>query len=195
MSAADALAKVADGILVTSVRPEYVGWQKGDWLKEITKKDAALGALFADSAQPAKALKVLRLLRNCIHDEGLDAVAVELGSRTRETWITLPSAQAAAITDAMIELEPLKKWGVHDGSAGSSLAEVGPLIETLLVESLSALRSVVDRLTEILEAATSDPDFGPESQVNEALLSLHIQWQVGLGEPWPALQTGDPHRP
>ncbi|MEO6532370.1 MAG: hypothetical protein ABIO06_02230 [Pseudolysinimonas sp.] len=187
MSASDALAKVADGILVTNIRPEYVGWQKRDWLRAISKKDAALGALFADSARPAKALKVLRLLRNCIHDEGLDAVAVEVASRTRETWVTLPSAQAAAITGAMIDLEPLKKWGVHDGSDGSCLVEVGPLVETLLVETLAALSFAIVRLIQVLETVTTDPDFGPESQVNEALLSLHIQWQVGLGEPWPDL--------
>ncbi|TFD52353.1 hypothetical protein E3T46_05655 [Cryobacterium sp. Hh11] len=187
MSASDALAKVADGVLVTNIAPKLVAWQRGDWLRAITKKDAELGALFDASAQPAQALKVLRLLRNCIHDEGLDAVAVQASSRTRETWIVLPASQAADITDAMIKLEPLETWGVHDGLDGSRYAEVGPLIETLLVGTLAALSSAIDRLAEILETRTTTPNFGPESQFNEALLSLHMQWQVGLGEPWPDL--------
>lgn len=187
MSASDALAKVADGVLVTNLAPAYVAWQKQDWIKAITKKDAALGALFDPSAQSAQALKVLRLLRNCIHDEGLDAVAVQTSNHTGETWIVLPAAQAAAITDAMINLEPLAKWGVHDGPDGSRYAEVGLLIETLLLRTLAALSAATERLGEVLETITTIPNFGPDSQVNEALLSLHIQWQVGLGEPWPHL--------
>jgi hypothetical protein len=187
MSASDALAKVADGVLGTNVESAFVGWQKKDWLKAITKKDAALGALFSASAQPALALDVLRLLRNCIHDEGLDAVAVQASSRTRQAWIVLPALQAAAITNAMIKLEPLAKWGVHEGPDGSRYAEVGRLIETLLLETLTALNSAIERLDQILETMTTTPNFGAKSLVNEALLSLHIQWQVGLGEPWPDL--------
>lgn len=87
MSASDALAKVADAVLVTNVDPVYVGWQKKGWLKAIAKNDSALAELFVDSAQPAQAQEVLRLLRNCIHDEGLDAVAVQVSSRRQETWI------------------------------------------------------------------------------------------------------------
>lgn len=188
MSASDALAKVADGVVGTDIAPAYVGWQKKDWLKAIAKKDAAIGALFIASAQPAQALEVLRLLRNCIHDEGLDAVAVETSNRTRETWIVLPESQAAAITGAMIKLEPLAKWGVQAGSNGSFYAQVGPLIEMLLQKTLAAFDSVIGRLGQILETMTTTPNLRSGSQMNEALLSLHLQWQVGLGDPWPALQ-------
>ena len=87
----------------------------------------------------------------------------------------------------MIKLQPLKTWGVHGDLHGSSYAEIGPLIETLLVEMLAALSSVIERLGEILETMTMAPGPGSQSQVNEALLSLHIQWQVGLGRPLPEL--------
>lgn len=117
-----------------------------DWLKAITRKDAVIGALFVASAQPAQALEVLRLHRNCIHDEGLDAVAVETSNRTRETWIVLPESQAAAITGAMIKLEPLAKWGIRTGTDGSYYAEVGPLIEVLLQKTLAAFDSVIERM-------------------------------------------------
>jgi len=187
MSASDALAKLADGVLVTDVAPTFVGWQKKDWLKAIAKKDIALRALFDASAQPAQALTVLFLLRNCIHDEGLDAVAVQVSTRRQETWIVLPASQAEKIRNAMIKLQPLKTWGVHGDLHGSSYAEIGPLIETLLVEMLAALSSVIERLGEILETMTMAPEPGSQSQVNEALLSLHIQWQVGLGRPLPEL--------
>ena len=188
MSASDALAKVADAVLVTNVDPVYVGWQKKGWLKAIAKNDSALAALFVDSAQPAQALEVLRLLRNCIHDEGLDAVAVQVSSRRQETWIIPPAAQAAAITNAILKLRPLNEWGVHAEPNGSHYAEAGPLIETLLVEVLAALSSVLERLGEILEPMTMNRKPGPKSQLNEALLSLHIQWQVGLGQPLPQLE-------
>lgn len=187
MSASDALAKLADGVIGTDVQPAFVGWQKKDWLKAITRGDAAIGALFDASAQPARALEVLRLLRNCIHDEGLDAVAVQTSNRIHETWIVLPDSQAAAITGAMIKLEPLEKWGVHAAPDGSFLAEVAPLMEMLLLKTLAAFDAVIQRVSQILETMTTTPKFGPDSQVNEALLSLHLQWQVGLGDPWPPL--------
>lgn len=166
MSASDALAKVADGILEIKMEPAFIGWQKKDWLKAITKKNAALGALFHISAKPAHALEVRRFLRNCIHDEGLDAVTVQASSRTQETWIVPPAAQATEITDAMIKLEPLEKWGVHDEPDGARYAEVGPLIETLLVETLAALNSAIKRLDEVLETMTTTPNLATKSHIN-----------------------------
>lgn len=187
MSASDALAKVADGVLGTEVAPAFVGWQKKDWLKAIRGRDTGIGELFVASAQPAQALEALRLLRNCIHDEGLDAVGVQTSNRLHETWIVLPHSQAVAITGAMIKLEPLEKWGVHSASDGTFYAEVGPLIEMLLLKTLAAFDAVMQRMSQVLEPMTTPPNLGPDSWANEALLSLHMQWQVGLGEPWPAL--------
>lgn len=187
MSASDALAKVADAVLVTNVSPANIGWQKKDWLKAIAKKDSVLAALFVDSAQPAQAIEVLRLLRNCIHDEGLDAVAVHVSSRRQETWIIPPTGQATAITNAMLKRRPLDEWGVHAELDGSVYAEIGRLIETLLIEVLAALSSVLERLGQILEPMTTNGQSEPKSQLNEALLSLHIQWQVGLGQPLPQI--------
>jgi hypothetical protein len=187
MSAADVLAKLADGILGTTTNPINVGWQKPDWRKAITKKDATLGAAFADGTKPTTALKVLRLLRNCIHDEGLDSIAVQPPTRIQETWIVLPRSQATPITEAMKTHAPLTKWGVHDGPDGSRYVEVGALMETLLVEVLSALNVAAARLGKILETLTPAPPPLPKSQVNEALIALHIQWQIGLGEPGPEL--------
>ena len=52
---------------------------------------------------------------------------------------------------------------------------------------LAALSSVLERLGKILEPMTTEPEPEPEPEphLDEALLSLlsvHIQWQVGLGQ-------------
>jgi len=182
MSAWDALAKTTNCVLEMDTKPRNVGWQKTDWLKALSTRDPGLSAMFSPPAQPARALEILRLLRNCIHDEGLDAVMVQTSSRTRATWIVLPAWQVSQITAAMEAIKPLGKWGIRHGSRGPRYAEAGPLIEALLLESLTALNTVTGRLNEILTPITAAPDWGPPSTAYEALLSLHIQWQMGLGD-------------
>jgi hypothetical protein len=73
--------------------PRFLG--RNSMSGELAKKDNQerrnpRGGIFADGTRPRTALEVLRLLRNRIHDAGLDSIAVQPPTRIQETWIVLP---------------------------------------------------------------------------------------------------------
>jgi hypothetical protein len=187
MGASDALAQAATEILEATVNPVTVGWQNKTWLKDIATADPELSGLFAPRARPTQAMEVLRLLRNSVHAEGLDSVTVGTSNQIQEIWIRLPAATSKTVVAAMKSLRRLEKWGVHEGPDGAQYAELGPLLETLLLEVLNMFDVIANRLQVLLATIAPAPMPEPPSQVNEKLLALHIQWQLGLGDPWPEI--------
>jgi hypothetical protein len=83
MGAVDATARVAHTALQITTDIHQSGWQRKTWMKEVTLRAPALGALFDPGTDESHTLTILRLMRNSIHGEAMQPLAV--GSPTRET--------------------------------------------------------------------------------------------------------------
>jgi hypothetical protein len=186
MGAADALARMTHGILQLEVKggPASIGWQKKDWLKAVKARAPKLAALLGQGSRESDAIEVLRLLRNTIHAEGLDAVSLAPSARVALTWVRLPKIDGTEIAAAIDRLGTRDDWGLHVSNNDRYFIEVGPLVENVMLEMLTVFRGIFVCLEEILRAITDDPPPPESSTLNEDLMALHLQWQVGLGKPW-----------
>lgn len=186
MGSADALARLAHNVLQLQVKgePASIAWQKGDWLKALKAKSADTAAIFAPRSDGHAALEILRLLRNTIHAEGLDAVAVGAGPQNPAVWVRLSTTEGPLIAAAIDQLGMRDAWGLHVGADRRFLIAVGPLVENVLLNMLNVFRRIFEELEKVLLTMTGDLPPKGAPTLNEDLLALHLQWQVGLGKPW-----------
>lgn len=144
MGAVDAAARVAHAVLSLPVPTHLVGWQRKQWLKELTKAHPPLAAVVAPGTPADAALKVLRLMRNTVHGEAMSAISGSVGgSGTVKTRMSMPGVDQAELRAAVSAAGGEASWGISF-ERGGIRAEIDVLLERLLYEVVETLNLLMD---------------------------------------------------
>ena len=114
MGAVDATARVAHSVLGLTSPPHVAAWQRSSWIAKVTAAAPGLGALFQAGTDELNAHTILRLLRNSIHGEALQALAVGQGRCRDRTLVSLPASEEPVLRAAFTALGGLPDWGVEN---------------------------------------------------------------------------------
>jgi hypothetical protein len=184
MGAVDATARVVHAILNIYGPGRRAGWQRADWLSDVSAKAPSLAALFQNDAPGAThALTILRLLRNSIHGEALPALGVGQGRERDRTLVGLPRSDEADLLAAFNALGGMAEWGVEEAIPGRIHADPGILLENLLPRVVRMLNEIMDGTpVEQLAHVQLEPGDGrpPADETFRELNRQSIRWQLGL---------------
>lgn len=162
------------------------GWQRSDWMTEVTASAPTLGALFHPGTDELHMHTILRLLRNSIHGEALQAMGVGRPRRRERTLVGLPASDEPDLRAAITALGGLADWGVEELIPGRLHFDPGTLLEQLLPRVLSMMNKVMDetpveRLAHVsLQPSDSLPPTGPHSGPFVEQNRQSIRWQLGF---------------
>ena len=189
MGSLDVTAKFVDGVFAINVSGgnPAIGWQKQKWMKGLAAKASRVAELFKPGSSGEATVETLRLLRNTIHDVGLEAVSVHDSNREQLTWVSIPEADKDDVLAGIAKLGGKDKWGIHIRDDGRTFVDVGPLIENLIAYTLYLLGDIYAAVAVEVATTTSKPPMEPSPQFSDELVDLHLQWQLCLDEPWPEL--------
>lgn len=111
MGALDATARLVHVIYRLPGQVHLVGWQRSQWSRRLEHGAPHLWEAFYGLPSHPSVLEALRLLRNTIHAEGLESVAVQKSNSVVATWIVIPRSNGQEIADAASQTAPLADWG------------------------------------------------------------------------------------
>jgi hypothetical protein len=186
MGATDATARVAHSVLGLSGRQRVAGWSRTDWIAKVAARVPTLGALFLPGTDELHALTILRLLRNSIHGEAMQALGVGRPRRRDRTLVSLPASDEPALQAAFAALGGLADWGVEELIPGRLHFDPGVLLEQLFPRAIAMLNRIMDetpveRLAHVLpQPSDSLPPTGSSSGPFAELNRQSIRWQLGL---------------
>lgn len=186
MGAVDATARVAHSVLGLTSQAYLAGWQRIDWITAVTAVAPQLGAIFQPGTDEVHALTILRLLRNSIHGEALQAVGVGRGRRRDRTLVSLPAPEEPALRAAFVALGGLADWGVEELIPGRLHFDPGVLLEQLFPRVLDMLNKIMDETSVetlahvTLQPSDSLPPTGPHPGPFLELSRHSIRWQLGF---------------
>lgn len=186
MGAADATARVAHTVLGLTGSPRDAGWQRNGWLTDVVAEAPTLGALFQPGTDDHHTLTILRLLRNSIHGEALQALGVGGSGGRERTLVSLPASNGLKLKGSFSALGGLVDWGVEELIPRHLHCDPGVFIEQLFPRVLAMLNRIMDetpveRLARVtLQPADSLPPTGPQSGPFVELYRQSIRWQLGL---------------
>lgn len=184
MGAVDAVARVAHLTLGLSSGIFQAAWQKQQWLTSVTQACPPLAQVVAPDSPGYHTLTILRLLRNSVHGEALQALAVQTSSQI-STALGLPKSDMTTLLAAMDALGGQAAWSAQQLIPGSVHVDPGVLLEQLFPRVLELLNELmkntpVEQLSHLTASTTlsSIPDdpHGPFAERNR----LSIRWQLGL---------------
>ena len=192
VGAFDAAARAAH--LATGLDPSrrhQAGWQKNRWRGDIEPSAPDLAGLFAAGTSGAELFKIIRLLRNTVHGDGLHPIGAHTGGRPRQTLVALPEDDAEDLHRSFTRLGGADEWGlVRLGDNGIHI-EPRRLVERILPTAFDLLNDTL-RLTPVhnlsgpqpnrINSPPSDLAFGPGTRVRACLL---------LGLPLPPAQESE----
>lgn len=190
MGAFDAAARVAH--LVLGLAPDSIykaAWQKQRWRRQWSILAPELDLAVTAGSVGHDVLAVLRSLRNTVHGEALQPLAISESSisRREDTLVGLPVRERQVVLDSLDRLGGAATWGVRDLMQDRSHADIRVLVEHLLPASILVLNELL-RLTPVerLGVDTSGDAFseptGSDSPFAEQI-RLRIRWQLGLPDP------------
>lgn len=194
MGVVDATALVAHRVLGLTSPAHHSGWQRSDWIKEVAAAAPRLGAIFGPGTDESHTLTIVRLLRNSIHGEAMQAVGVGRPQRER-TLVGMPALHAPKLKDALVALGGLAAWGVEELVAGQLHFDPGIFMERLFPHVMAMLNQIMDetpveRFAHVaLPPNASLPPVGPDAGAFSEPNRRSIRWQLGL-EPNPAQNPG-----
>lgn len=190
MGALDAAARVAHTVLklpLSKGKLRNIGWQNSQWLSLVRGKEPSLADVVADNSPGQHVVTVLRMLRNSVHGEALQPLAVQDSGQRTATLLRLPRTDMAELLAACDALGGRSTWGVEERIPGRMHADPFVLLEQLfprvidLLESLIAL-TPVERLPHVGSSdlpsgpPNDESGFGPFSENNRK----SIRWQLGF---------------
>ena len=187
MGAVDGTARVAHTTLRLASEPHNSGWQRRRrWLREVADHSSELADLFITDTDQWNVLTILRLLRNAIHGEALQPLAVGAAHHRERTLVGLPSADTGELMTAIDALGGGAMWGVESLIPGSLHFEPGQLIEELFPRVLALLNRVMETtpVEQLSHVALSPTDsLPPRDNRFETFGDVNrhsIRWQLGL---------------
>jgi len=185
MGAVDATARVAHRVLGLTSRAHRAGWQHDDWIKEVAAAAPTLGALFRPGTHEDHTLTILRLLRNSIHGEAMQAVGVGRPRRER-TLVAMPALHEPKLRDALVALGGFATWGVEGLVVGQLHFDPGIFLEQLFRDVVAMLNRIMDEMPVeclahvALPFDASLPPVGPDAGAFSEHNRRRIRWQLGF---------------
>jgi len=190
MGAFDATARVAHRALAIPDREWRAGWQRDQWLREVSLRNPALSALLTPASEAADTLVALGALRNTVHGAALQSVSVQRlggGKRERETAVQLPHDQAVRLLQVLDRHGWGGQWGIDSWGDDQFLVNPGLVVEHLLTRSLCLLNQLM-AATPVVQLQGSDgvPVSHHASKVrsdHDPFSARHqesLRWQLGL---------------
>jgi hypothetical protein len=189
VGAFDAAARAAH--LALGLNPKerrLAGWQRKEWRKQVRALAPNLADLFQPGTTHSQILEICRILRNTVHGEALQSIAVQTSGKPLQTLVTLPEDDAQDLADLFEQLGGRDEWGLRSLSPFRLNIDPAVLVERLLPQALQALDDAlrltpVERLDGVIpsQLMTSPPDdlsFGLGTRVRASML---------LGLPIPAV--------
>ncbi len=135
--------------------------------------------------------KIIRLLRNTVHGDGLHPIGAHTGGRPRQTLVALPEDDAEDLHRSFTRLGGADEWGLV--RVGDNRIHIEPrrLVECILPTAFDLLNDTL-HLTPVhnlsgpqpnrINSPPSDLAFGPGTRVRACLL---------LGLPLPPVQESE----
>lgn len=184
MGALDAAARVAHQVVGHSAKPHNAGWQRPAWMTETARRCPELGAVLQAGSANAHALTILKLMRNTVHDAGLQAVNLAESAQPDQTLIGLARSDQTQVVAAVEALGGLPAWGLYELIPGELHADPHVFLEKLFPAALTLLNDLMNATPvetlpgyALSEEDTRPPEgtgmYGPKSRDS-------IHWQLGL---------------
>src|SRR5262249_53480185 len=142
------------------------GWQKDRWRGELEATAPDLACLFAPGTSGAELFKIIRLLRNTVHGDGLQPIGTHAGGRPRRTLVALPEDDAEGLYRSFSSLGRADEWGLVRAGGNRIHIEPRQLVERILPAAFELLNDSL-RLTPVhkLSGARANPTNGPPSDL------------------------------
>ena len=187
MGAVDATAQIVHRDLELKGHPWEAKWQKAGWLKNVAISAPSLSALFSRGSEDFHTLRVLRLLRNCVHGEALQQLAVVSGPKRERTLVAVPEADLQELETSFEASGGRVAWGVEELLPGRLHFDPGVFVEQLFPRVLTMLDHIMaNSQTAEVEYASSQTADGAstDGQLDPGTFSPQnrdgIRWQLGL---------------
>jgi hypothetical protein len=142
--AAARVAHIAYGLPAKDLR--RASWRSDPWRTTLAQSAPDLADRMAPESHGGDALELVATLRNCLHGEPLSLVTIAGARSESRTLITIPAAEANAVTAVLSRHPPAESFGIE--TSGDELV-VRPevLCEALVpwaIASLDALMAATD---------------------------------------------------
>jgi hypothetical protein len=185
VGAFDAAARAAHLALGLSPgRRRSAAWQGSEWRRMVRAVDPDLADLFAPGTDHSRVLEICRLLRNTVHGEALQSIAVHAGGAPRQTLVALPEDDAQDLAELFDQLGGRDEWGLRPLSGLRAHIDPTVLVERLLPQVLQMLDDAlrltpIERLDGVIpgQLLTTPPDdmsFGLGTRTRASMLGLPI---------------------
>ena len=186
MGAVDVTARVVHSVLTISSKPRNAGWQKSGWRETVASSAPKLAALTGPGTDGEAVLNVLRLLRNSVHGEALQAIGLATkGAKRDRTLVGLPASDRDTLRKAFASTGGEAAWGVHLPIVDQLRVDPGVLLENLFPRVLGLLNEIMDEtpVERLPQVTIRDADKGPPLADGSPYTEHNrqsIRWQLGL---------------
>lgn len=184
MGCCDATARVAHHVLHIAGSVHDAGWLRDQsWLPKVTTVVPAFATLVGTGTVGHHALTILRTLRNSIHGEALQPLAVRHEHDPLRTMVGVSARDSQGLMDAVAALGGNASWGLEEIIPGRFYADPGILIERLLPLLVDLLNAVMEATpvetlagVNLLPAHLIPPTEAPFDERSRS----SVRWQLGL---------------
>jgi hypothetical protein len=161
-AAFDVVARVADVVLELGTKPNAISWNSDRWRRALRAKDQDLDSAMVPFTPHGQVHRLLSLLRNSIHGEGLNTLAVERAGKPKEHLLLLSKADRDELRHLLRELGGQDRWGYQDLADDDLCIRLGTLVEELIPRVASALNELMDLTkVELLPRLEQDTELLP----------------------------------
>jgi hypothetical protein len=122
-------------------------WQRDGWRNRLRENAPELATMFDAGSPQRRILDICTTLRNTVHGEALQSLAVQGGS-SRETLVELPEDDAHDLVELMRAAGTEPTWGIREVAGRTPRVEPAALAERLVPAAVSALDDAL-RLTPV----------------------------------------------
>jgi hypothetical protein len=196
MGAVDVAARVAHRVLRLDM-PEYkAAWQNDKWVTAVRARNESLADVVSRGSTNERALTVLRLLRNSVHGQALQGIAVNRSGAPLENLVALPAADEVHLIEAMDALGGRLEWGAKPVPPGRVHLDPGVLADQVVRSCLTLLNDLMAAtpVESLPGVALTQADLAPPSSPTGGMtpgglftasefdpwVRASVRWQLGL---------------
>lgn len=140
VGAFDATARVADICCELTTKKQDVGWQKANWRKKLAPPAPSLHEFVDQDAHMQNVFKIIRCLRNTIHNEALSSTGYS-SSAGEQVLVRLPPDEERELLDLLGEDAP--SWGLRPMPGSSIALDARLFIERIVPAAARALDGIM----------------------------------------------------